>query len=127
VKVNGYDVRPGANLRDADLRGADLRGANLKHADLLDADLQYADLRGADLRDADLRGADLRDARLNWQSHNLISEILLQSAGENPHRRMLAGWILVSRDKCWDYWKKVDHHEKQWAIDVLRKWEGCPL
>jgi len=74
MKINGYDIKPYANLRDADLKGADLKGADLKGADLRDADLRdanlrYADLGGADLRyanlrDADLRYADLRDADL---------------------------------------------------------------
>ena len=83
--VNGYEIKPGADLRDADLMRAnlvrtdlmyadlmraDLRGANLVHANLVHADLgganlMYADLRGACLRGADLVGADLRDARVS--------------------------------------------------------------
>ena len=43
--VNGYEIKPGA--------------------DLMYADLMRADLRGADLRGADLVGADLRDARVS--------------------------------------------------------------
>ena len=82
--INGYEIKPyanlqGANLQGADLRGADLRGANLQDADLRDADLRGANLwgvylqganlrgailRGADLWDADLQGANLRDADL---------------------------------------------------------------
>jgi len=31
--MNTIDIKPGANLRDADLRGADLRGAFLTNAD----------------------------------------------------------------------------------------------
>jgi len=89
--INGYEIKPGANLSDADLRGAnlsdadlrganltganlchanlchaDLRCANLRDADLRYADLRYADLRGANLRDADLRYAYLRGANLNF-------------------------------------------------------------
>jgi len=59
MKINGYDIKPYANLRDADLKGANLRYADLRDADLRDADLRDADLRYADLRDADLRDADL--------------------------------------------------------------------
>jgi len=44
MKINGYEIEAGA-----DLRGANLSGANLS----------VADLRGADLRGADLRGANL--------------------------------------------------------------------
>ena len=68
--VNGYEIKPGADLMYADLMRADLRGANLVHANLVHADLggadlMRADLRGADLRGADLVGADLRDARVS--------------------------------------------------------------
>ena len=68
--VNGYEIKPGADLMYADLMRADLRGANLVHANLVHADLgganlMYADLRGACLRGADLVGADLRDARVS--------------------------------------------------------------
>ena len=67
--VNGYKIKPeadlrGADLQRADLRDADLRGADLQGADLRDANLRGADLREADLRDADLWGADLRGADL---------------------------------------------------------------
>ena len=64
MKINGYEIKPLANLRDADLCGADLYGANLSGADLSGADLRGANLGNADLRDADLCGADLRDADL---------------------------------------------------------------
>ena len=38
--INGveYEIKPGANLREADLRGADLRWADLHGADLRGAD-----------------------------------------------------------------------------------------
>ena len=48
----GYEIKPGANLSEADLRGSDLSGS----------DLSGANLRGADLRGANLREADLREA-----------------------------------------------------------------
>ena len=54
MEVNGYKIKPDADLRDANLRGANLRDANLRGADLRDADL-----RGACLWDANLRGAKL--------------------------------------------------------------------
>ncbi len=44
MEVNGYTIKP-----EADLRGADLRGAELSKADLRGAILFRADLRGADL------------------------------------------------------------------------------
>ena len=62
--VNGYEICPSADLRNANLRHADLRHANLRHADLWNANLRHADLRNADLRHAKLQCADLRGANL---------------------------------------------------------------
>ena len=63
------DIRPGAQLMDADLAGADLYGVNLsdadlQQADLADADLAEAQLTGANLAGANLTGANLRRANL---------------------------------------------------------------
>jgi uncharacterized protein YjbI with pentapeptide repeats len=117
-------VSRSADLRDADLRDADLRGAYLRGADLRDADLSGADLRDADLRDAylrgaDLRGADLRGAKINWNSHSLLTEILLRAAGEDIAKRMVAGLILVSRDWYWDEVLDIKHELMPWAIATL--------
>ena len=70
MKVNGYEIKPyaylkGADLRFADLRGADLRYANLEDADLEGANLEYANLWCADLKNADLVGANLKNADLD--------------------------------------------------------------
>ena len=78
--VNGYEIKPyadlyGANLIGADLYGANLSGANLYGANLIGANLRGVNLRGADLRGANLRGADLRGANLsgaNLYGANLI-------------------------------------------------------
>jgi uncharacterized protein YjbI with pentapeptide repeats len=147
--LRGTDLR-GANLRYANLRYADLGGANLGHADLSDANLRYAnlgganlgcanlghadlsgaDLGGANLGGANLRYADLRGAKFNWQSHALLSEILLRAAGDNMGRRMLAGLVAVSTDWCWDQWLSLEHPERAWAIAELAKWvrpdDGAP-
>ena len=69
MEVNGYKIKPNANLRGANLREADLSGANLYEADLREADLhqaylQEANLRGANLYEANLRWADLCEANL---------------------------------------------------------------
>ena len=96
--VNGYLIKPGANLaeanlsraliplanlREANLRGANLRGANIQWGDLIGADLRGADLRGAllggtwlgaaKLHGADLRGAWLRGAWLGDIRDALVS------------------------------------------------------
>ena len=136
ANLSGADLF-GADLRDADLRGADLSGANLFGADLRDANLRGADLSGADLSGANLRGAnlfgaDLRDADLsgatiNWQSHDLISELLLRAAGEDIERRKVAGLILVSRDWCWGKFLaiesgQIESGQHEWALSVLRQY-----
>ena len=63
--VNGYEIKPGADLEGAYLSGADLSGVSLSGADLMIANLRGADLEGADLRGADLTGASLNLAVLN--------------------------------------------------------------
>ena len=64
MNVNGYEIKPFADLRGADLRGANLYGAYLQDANLYGAYLQDANLRGAYLYGANLRGAYLQDANL---------------------------------------------------------------
>ena len=64
MKVNGYEIKEGANLKGAYLKGADLKGADLERANLYGADLRGAYLRGADLKGADLKGANLYGADL---------------------------------------------------------------
>ena len=100
-----------ANLERADLEGANLshahlRYANLRHANLSHAYLRYANLRYANLEGADLECANLEGALINWQSHQLISEVLLRAAGDDMARRALAGLVRVSGDKCWDFWDR---------------------
>ena len=68
--VNGFLIKPfadlwGADLSGADLSGADLSGAMLRWAKLQNANLSGADLSGADLWKADLSGADLSGADLS--------------------------------------------------------------
>jgi hypothetical protein len=65
MKIGGYEIKPGANLRYANLHEANLRKANLHGANLHGANLREADLRGADLRWADLIMASLREASLH--------------------------------------------------------------
>ena len=118
------------DLRGTNLRGADLSDAYLYGAYLRDAYLRGADLRGTNLRGADLRGADLTGAYLNWNSRDLIAELLRQAAGESWQRRALAGLILVSRDWCWKEFLALEHPEQEWALGVLRQYvtdgDGAP-
>ena len=58
--VNGYEIKPRANLSGANLRGADLSDANLSDADL----------RGAGLRDANLSGVTGLLDQFEWLNKN---------------------------------------------------------
>lgn len=84
MNINGYEIKPNADLRgadlaDANLRYADLQGAILEGADLYRASLKGANLRGANLRGADLSYANLMEANLreaNFRCANLKDAIL---------------------------------------------------
>lgn len=114
----------------ADPRGADLGEADLYGADLHGADLGEADLHTADLRGASLGGASLGEATLNWNSHDLVAEILRRAAGEDPERRKIAGFVLVSHDWCWRQFLALDDPLREWALGVLRSYvhdkDGAP-
>jgi hypothetical protein len=82
----------------------------------------------ASLRGADLSGADLSGATISWQSHALISQLLLREADADPadpwcvQRRAFAGLIASSPDWCWDVWvaMRVPYPRvTAWALDVL--------
>jgi len=64
LTVNGYQIEPGADLRDANLANANLKNVDVTGADLSDADLTYANLTGANLTDANLNGAIFWDTTL---------------------------------------------------------------
>jgi uncharacterized protein YjbI with pentapeptide repeats len=84
MKVDGYAIEPGADLRRANLKGANLEGADLRGARLEGANLRGANLQGAKLRNAILEGANLRGARLegaNLRGADLEGAILYGAIG----------------------------------------------
>ena len=87
-----------------------------------DANLAGANLARAYLVRANLADANLAGAKINWQSHDMIAEILRCAAGDNVQRRSVAGLVLVSRDWCWDQFLTIEHSELEWALAELRKW-----
>ena len=93
--------------------------ANLGGANLVRANLGGANLDGANLGGASLYRANLDGANLNWQSHDLLAEVLRRAAGDNVDRRMVAGLLLVSRDWCWSRFLEADHPEREWAMGIL--------
>ena len=82
--VRGYTIKPGADLRHANLSGADLTGANLSGADL-----SCAYLTGTDLSGANLRGAKLTADQLMWLT--LTSQITPDQAAGCK--------VLITKDK----------------------------
>ena len=64
MNINGYEIKPSANLEGANLWGANLWGADLRYANLSGAYLRGANLEGANLRNANLYGANLEGANV---------------------------------------------------------------
>ena len=114
----------GAYLGGAYLVGAYLVGANLGGANLGGANLRGANLSGAYLRGAYLSGAYLRGAYLAWQSHDLISEVLRRSAGDDIAKLKVAGLVLVCREMCWKEFARLAARDPLggWALDTLAEW-----
>jgi uncharacterized protein YjbI with pentapeptide repeats len=110
-----------SNLRYSNLSNSNLSNSNLSCSDLSCSDLSCSDLSGSDLSGSDLSGSDLSGSNLNWQSHDLIAEILLRSAGDDYEKRSIAGLILISRDWCWDKFVAlpVSNEIITWFIDTL--------
>jgi len=126
-RVLGVTSLQGANLRCANLRNAYLPSANLRSTDLRCANLHSADLRGADLYDAYLDGSNLGKAqldgiRVNWQSNELLSVLLIREA-ETTEQCLVAAKINVNPK--WD-WNDIESHISaenfRWIIDTLKPW-----
>lgn len=81
-------------------------------------DGKRAIFRGADLRDADLSGV-----KPNWDSHALLSALLLSAAAKDANKRKVAGLILVSPDWCWREFLSIDDPLTHWALKTLRMYE----
>ena len=126
----GEAARQNANLRGSNLSGSDLRYSNLRHSNLSYSDLSGSNLSDSDLSHSNLSYSDLHDITVNWNSHELLAEILRQKAGENTAKRKIAGLVLVSHDWCWDKFLRLRDPTKLWALGVLRRYvkegDGAP-
>lgn len=126
-----------ANFYSCDFTGADLQRAYLSCADchdvnftdaildcanLANADLSGANLSGASFVNAYLYTADLRCARLNWNSNDLIAELLRRAAETDLLKQQLAGLVLICRDRPWDKLIRWFNFDTSWAIDELALW-----
>jgi hypothetical protein len=105
------------NIRDA----VEKNKSNLSGSDLSNSDLRFSNLSGSNLSGSNLRFSNLSGIKMNWQSHDLIAEILLRSAGDDYEKRSIAGLILVSRGWCWDKFIALPISDKiiTWFIDTL--------
>ena len=135
----------GADLWGANLMGADLSGADLRRADLSGADLGGANLSGANLRRANLSGANLRranlgranlgGAELNWESHELLSEILIRAAECDVEKLQAAAMVAIGArmgvEWCWERYVEYFTPEiKEWIVSVFAEYikdgDGAP-
>ena len=76
--VNGFEIKPRANLVGAELSGkylicVNLRGANLIGANLVQANLSYANLTDAVLSGANMYGTDLSRA-IGYDKKRIIAK-----------------------------------------------------
>jgi Pentapeptide repeats (8 copies) len=127
------DTLVGADLSGLDLRNADFQnqimtGCNLRGSDLRGAMFMRALLDGADLRDcqlsqnfyqASLRGVLLDGSTPHWNSHEIVSAILL-AAAQTPAQAEYAVEGLLTR-ACWPALVAANHPEMAWAIGVLAR------
>ena len=60
--------------------------------------------------------------KINWESHDLVAEILRRAAGEDIERLKIAGLLLICRSWCWDKFIAIDDPLKEWAFSELRGW-----
>ena len=124
--VNGYTIKP-----DADLCGADLSSANLYHADLRDANLSSADLSGAkgllsvkDWLNANFKknkkgyivykaeGDTYYPAPKHWKNSRFITEVV------NPNRTNECGCGVNFATKKWIYKHYPDISGNIWLCRI---------
>ena len=113
------EIKPGADLRDADLSGADLRDADLRNANLHRADLSGADLSGANLRDADLRNANLHRADL--RRAYLRGADLRGAYLRGADLREVIGYLDLGYDNRGYHFRAV-LHDDGWRINAGCRW-----
>ena len=108
----------GAHLCGANLQHAELNGANLRMANLMSADFSFSCLSDVDFYAACMKDAMFRGARLNWNSRDLICEILRQHAFKDEHYALL-GIVYFQTDLCWNEISWKEHPAKFWAMKTL--------
>ena len=99
--INGYKIKPYANLAGVNLYGANLKGAylyeaNLTGANLKEANLYVADLTGAYLERANLERANLFEANLSGALN--IPDYVLEMTRVVPETGEVIGWKKLRDD-----------------------------
>lgn len=61
MEVNGYEIKPFANLAGADLKGAELMGANLKGANVIGTILEPQDNKDIKIKELEEENKKLKD------------------------------------------------------------------
>lgn len=89
------------------LVGADFRGSNLEHAYFNFADLKGVDFRGANLGDVIFHNCDLTNAKfynaiINWNSSELVAQLILNTKDQSADIRVIAGYFLLSGYRLWN-------------------------
>lgn len=118
ASLAGLDMR-GCDLTQASLVQADLRKVNLCGSILFGAKLQKSDLRHALFQRAHLGGVQLQGSQIAWNSPELISEILRQSAFSADQKAFARHGLI--HNMCWDELVAMNHDQSTWAISILKK------
>lgn len=110
-----------AYLSSADLHESDFTNAVLDGANLANADMSRTILTGASFVNAYLPTCKLDGAVLNWESHDLVAEVLRRAA-RSDISRSIAGLFLVSREMS-----IVDIFDfvvpgMNWALNECMRW-----
>lgn len=111
----------GENFQGQDLSGVDFSGSNCMRANFRSANLSGANLSLVYLDWADLTGANLTGVIPNWNSHDLIAEMLRQGGWiEEAH------YVWHNRHKCWAYFNWIFETSED-IITYLEQWGKTPL
>lgn len=107
-----------ANLPEVNFHNAVIKEANFYHANLRFATLSGADLRYSNFDYAELTGAIFTDAIIEWESPEILTEILRLKARGNMRRLKTAGVWLLQR---WSLTRflEFDDPETDWVVEVL--------
>lgn len=109
---------PGASFCSTSFENAGIISCNMRDSRFTGTNFEKAAIWGTNFR-----GGKFDEAILTWESHDLISAILLGDAGDCPKKRSLAGLIQCSLDWCWEDFLEVEHSERAWGLSTLAWWD----